>query len=99
MTPEELARTPAMPPPNGVTPNFVDPESRAPAAIALLSSFLAIMLIILSLKLFSRWYIIKKVGPDDWTALAAGVRILVRLFSMGSQVTGIRCLEPSSLRL
>jgi hypothetical protein len=73
MTPEELARMPTMPPPPGVIPNFVDPESRAPAAIATLSLFLALMIIVQSLKLYSAWHIVRKIGLNDWAALVAGV--------------------------
>ncbi|OCL14895.1 hypothetical protein AOQ84DRAFT_423185 [Glonium stellatum] len=73
MTPEMLAKTPSMMPPPGVEPNFVDPPSASGWATAVVTLFLALMLLILGMRLYCRFIIVKSVGIDDWAALAAGV--------------------------
>ncbi|KAF2687354.1 hypothetical protein K458DRAFT_429292 [Lentithecium fluviatile CBS 122367] len=81
MTPEQLANMPGMPPPSGVKSNFVNPETQAPQCIAIVSIFLGIMIITLAMRLYTRIYVVKRTGWDDWTALLAGVS--------GASVTGV----------
>lgn len=80
LTPEFLWNTPAGRPPPGVPynyadikANFVNPESIAPTARAVISIFLGLMIIVLALRLYSRFIVIRKTGFDDWVALVAGV--------------------------
>ncbi|KAI9792479.1 MAG: hypothetical protein M1833_001092 [Piccolia ochrophora] len=42
----DLENTPAMPPPEGITPNFINPPSQAPTIIALLAVFTSLMLLV-----------------------------------------------------
>lgn len=72
LTPEILAG-PAAPPPPGVKPNLVNPESRAPGATAAIVVVLALMLIILTMRLISKSRYSRSLGIDDWMALTAGV--------------------------
>jgi hypothetical protein len=80
LTPEFLANTPAGMPPSGVPynyadikANFVNPDSIAPIALAVISIFLAVMVVTVGLRLYSRLKVIKRTGLDDWMALGAGV--------------------------
>ncbi|MCJ1380211.1 hypothetical protein MMC17_003314 [Xylographa soralifera] len=74
MTPEQMATTPAGPLPPGVSqPNFVNPETRAPGATAAIVVFLAVMLIVLTMRMVSKSRISRNLGLDDWMALTAGI--------------------------
>lgn len=72
LTPEQLAAMPAAVSPTGVY-NFDHPYSIAPRAIATISVFLAIMILIVALRLYSRLIVVRKTGLDDWAALAGAV--------------------------
>ena len=56
---------PAAPPPPGVTPNFVDPETRAPAVIAVSAVCLGLMWPVLTTRLYSKAWILRTFGWDD----------------------------------
>lgn len=61
----DLARTPLIPPPPGVTPNFVNPESRADSFVigtAICTSFL---LPIVLMRLYLRLWINRSFAVDD----------------------------------
>jgi hypothetical protein len=73
LTPEQLAQLPAMPPPPGEVTNFDNPPSIAIRAIVPISIFLGLMIVVVAMRMYSRLWIIKRAGPDDWTALFAGV--------------------------
>lgn len=72
LTPEQLAAMPAGVSPTGVY-NFDHPYSIAPRAIATISVFLAIMILIVALRLYSRLIVARKTGLDDWAAVAGAV--------------------------
>ena len=74
LTPEELANTPAQAPPPGVTPNFVNPETSAPAWTAGLLVAVVLMLGILSARLYGKARVVKKLGWDDLAAFISGVK-------------------------
>jgi len=74
MTPDMLANTPSMMPPDGVIPNFINPPTHSHWATAVVGVFLGLMLVMLSARLLCRAIVVKNIGIDDWSALAAGVR-------------------------
>ncbi|KAH6657437.1 hypothetical protein BKA67DRAFT_643441 [Truncatella angustata] len=73
LTPEQLAAMPAAQPPEGVQSNFDHPDSTAPRAIAVISVFLGIMIMVVALRLYSRIWVVRKTGLDDWAALAGAI--------------------------
>ncbi len=56
---------PALPPPPGVTPNFVNPESRAGANIALHTTCLTLVTIFFAMRIYTRKFISRWIGWDD----------------------------------
>lgn len=76
MTPEQLASTPLMLPPPGVQTNFINPESLAPRGIAASAVILAIMVMILALRLYAKYFLLRKPGWDDVAAFMAGVNVV-----------------------
>lgn len=60
---------PALPPPSGVVPNFVDPETRAPVIIVFCALSLGLMWPILITRLYSKIWILHSFGWDDGTLL------------------------------
>lgn len=65
MSMAELSRTPALPPPDGVLSNFIDPPSRANSYIIVNSIALALMILCVSLRLYAKIWIIRSPGWDD----------------------------------
>lgn len=68
LTPEMYAllhNLPSVSPPLGVTPNFVDPPSKAGVLVALHSTFLPLMIIAVIIRMFVRTRITRQVGWDD----------------------------------
>ena len=63
--PAVLYRTPVAPPPPGVTSNFVNPASNGGTYIAIATTFLTIMAMFISLRVYSKICIAKKLTPDD----------------------------------
>lgn len=49
-------------------------ESRAYAVIAGISVLLSVTVLVIGLRIYTRFFMIKTVGWDDWAAIAAGVR-------------------------
>ena len=56
---------PLQPPPPGQVSNFFDPESRGPVLIAICYTFISLMWLILLSRLYSKAWVICKVGWDD----------------------------------
>ena len=56
---------PLQPPPPGQLPNFVNPESRGPAIVAVCSTFIFLMWLVLLSRLYSKAWVICKLGWDD----------------------------------
>ncbi|KAH0386879.1 hypothetical protein KCU92_g2262, partial [Aureobasidium melanogenum] len=64
-------QVPAAKPPNGITPNFVDPPSIGHRQTATNIVVLIIMIIVVLLRLYTRIFIVKSVGYDDWAMIAS----------------------------
>lgn len=62
---QQLQNAPALKPPPGVRPNFVNPPSYESTIVALEGVFLALMLIALSVRVYVRTRITKSIGWDD----------------------------------
>lgn len=62
-----LVDFPAALPPDGVTANFVDPESRASVLIGVGAFFVAIMVVFVLARLYTKAFIIRKGSWDDCT--------------------------------
>jgi hypothetical protein len=71
MSPTQLADTPAIPPPPGVTPNFIDPISRSPMGIGVSCMIIFLMIFFFVLRIYSRIFIQKHLTWDDWTCTLA----------------------------
>ena len=63
--PALLAKIPALQPPDGVTSNFVDPESRAGIFRAVAYTSLSIMMVFLLLRIYTRAVVNRTFGADD----------------------------------
>ena len=61
----KLSEVPALAPPHGVVPNFIDPESRAPGVIMALGIITAIMLIFVILRMYTKSFVTKAIGWED----------------------------------
>ena len=64
----DLANYPAISPPPGVTPNFIDPETRAPLVIVFSAISLGLMLPILVARLYTKAWVLHSSGWDDGTS-------------------------------
>ena len=60
-----LADEPSAPPPPGVSVNFNTPDTRAPMAIAVTSSFMGIMFIFITIRIYVKVRIDKRATWDD----------------------------------
>ena len=56
---------PAVPPPLGVTPNFINPESRTRLTVILCSAILVPMLALVALRIYSKVVIAHSFGLED----------------------------------
>lgn len=63
--PLSLADVPAAPPPPGVIPNYVNPYSEGSVLIIVGSIFVAIMLLFVSVRIYTKVKIVGKSSPDD----------------------------------
>ncbi|KAF2261907.1 hypothetical protein CC78DRAFT_607068 [Lojkania enalia] len=71
-----LASTPVMTPPKGVTPNFVNPESRAHIQIKVLSVVLTFTIMFFCNRFYVKVWLMKKVTWDDGTLLLSMIGAL-----------------------
>lgn len=60
-----LANYPAMLPPEGVTPNFVDPYTLGPIFVIVSSVLITIMMIFVVVRIYTRIFINRKLYWDD----------------------------------
>lgn len=60
-----LSKIPTLKPPPGVKSNFVDPPSLANAIIAVSVVFLALMLIALTVRIYTKWILLRSLWWDD----------------------------------
>lgn len=61
----DMENYPAVPPPPGVTPNFVDPETRAPVVIVFSAISLGLMWPVLATRTYTKVWILRSFGWDD----------------------------------
>ena len=61
----DISRIPAMPPPPGEIPDFVNPESRAYGTVIALATITAVMLVFVLLRIYSKLFVVKNFGLDD----------------------------------
>ncbi|KAI9643444.1 hypothetical protein NHQ30_008063 [Ciborinia camelliae] len=72
-----LGSTPSIPPPDGVSPNFVDPHSKGSTQIAVTSVILSIMLLFFINRVYVKVVLMKKVTWDDGTLVLGVVMTIV----------------------
>lgn len=60
-----LSEIPSLQPPPGVTPNFIDPPTIAPALIVVNGVFLALMLVAVSIRIYCKGILLRSLGWDD----------------------------------
>ena len=60
-----LSRTPALPPPDGLHSNFIDPPSRADLYIVVVSIAISLMLLCVCLRLYAKIWLIRSPDWDD----------------------------------
>jgi hypothetical protein len=58
-------------------PNYVDPESRLPLALAVVIPMTLLVISFVSCRFYSRTIIISTLGWDDWIMFAAAVSLLL----------------------
>jgi hypothetical protein len=66
---------PALPPPAGVQSNFIDPPSQATALICLNAIFLALMLIVVTVRMYVKGRVLHNLGWDDCEPFIPNIRI------------------------
>lgn len=76
LDPAILATLPAMMPPPGVTPNFVNPKSLAPAPAIVIYVTFPLMVLFLLLRVYARFRIGHSFGADDCKS-ASNLLVLV----------------------
>ncbi|KAL9049450.1 MAG: hypothetical protein Q9162_007217 [Coniocarpon cinnabarinum] len=78
LPPQLLNQLPGLTPPSGVTPNFVDPPSHGDVFIIYASIMLALVLILFSVRIYTKAYIIRKWTWDD---LSCSLGVLFTIFN------------------
>ncbi|KAA6410958.1 MAG: hypothetical protein FRX48_05269 [Lasallia pustulata] len=71
--PAAILEGPAMPPPPGVNPNFVDPHSQGPTLIIGGSIMITLMTLFVLARGYTKYHIIRKASWDDVTCVIAAV--------------------------
>ena len=61
----DLSQLPALQPPPGVTPNFIDPYTRGPMLLALSAVAIGIMYFFVGIRFYSKFYIKREWSWDD----------------------------------
>ena len=61
----DLSQIPALAPPHGSTPNFVDPERHGYVLIVVTAVFYSLMLLVVALRLYSKNWVNRTFGLDD----------------------------------
>ena len=61
----DISKLPALAPPHGIIPNFVDPESRAHAVLVGSGILTALTIIVVVLRFYTRIFVTKIVGWED----------------------------------
>ena len=61
----DLSKVPALAPPHGVCPNFIEPASRASGLRQYLAIVTAITLAFVMLRMYTKLFVTKAIGWDD----------------------------------
>ena len=61
----DLSQIPALEPPPGVTPNFINPYTRGPMLLALSAVAIGIMYLFVMARFYAKIYVHKKLTWDD----------------------------------
>ncbi|CAG8975817.1 hypothetical protein HYALB_00009397 [Hymenoscyphus albidus] len=67
---------PALPPPKGVTSNFINPESRAKEARAAIYLCLSLMVISVLLRIYARMGVSRSFGADGYFCIVAAMSVI-----------------------
>ena len=59
------SETPALEPPPGVESNFTDPEDRGSIILIVGSTLLALMILLYSVRMYTKFFVIGKLSWDD----------------------------------
>jgi hypothetical protein len=60
-------------------PNYVDPSTRLPLALAVVIPMTVLVIVAISCRFYSRTVLIYTLGWDDWTMFVAAVSLFYRL--------------------
>jgi len=77
-------------PPPGVIPNFVDPETRGPVLLIVGSIFMVIMLVLASMRFYTKIFIVRRLTWDDYTCGIAVVGTIMYFIASCYAVTAGR---------
>ncbi|KAK8022516.1 hypothetical protein PG993_013283 [Apiospora rasikravindrae] len=66
---EDLTQVPAAPPPPGVIPDFQNPDNYKQANVILHSVVLSASTIAVLIRIYTRNFITRSMGTDDWFAI------------------------------
>lgn len=61
----DLTKIPALNPPPGVAPDFVDPATRANLTLISCAAIVAVMILFVMLRMYTKIYVIQTTGWDD----------------------------------
>ncbi|KAL9029582.1 MAG: hypothetical protein Q9196_002191 [Gyalolechia fulgens] len=67
------ASLPALLPPAGVQSNFEDPKTRSTLTLIPCAAIVGVMIIVVFMRMYTKVYILKAVGWDDYTCMFAAV--------------------------
>ncbi|KAL8722484.1 MAG: hypothetical protein Q9225_001048 [Loekoesia sp. 1 TL-2023] len=73
------ASLPALPPPAGMQANFENPQSRAYLTVIPCAAIVGLMIIFVFIRMYTKVYILKAMGWDDYTCLFAAVGCIFNL--------------------
>ncbi|KAI4089242.1 MAG: hypothetical protein LQ348_005966 [Seirophora lacunosa] len=71
--------TPAIPPPSGIQSNFEDPPGRCYLTVIPCAAIVGVMIIFVFVRMYTKVYILKSIGWDDYTCMFAAVSSVVYL--------------------
>ncbi|PHH81833.1 hypothetical protein CDD82_7767 [Ophiocordyceps australis] len=71
-----LDQIPTQQPPPGITPNLKDPVSVAPAVRITMGVLLGLMLVNVAARFYTRAFIIRSIGPDDYFCIVAAASVI-----------------------
>ncbi|MCJ1254964.1 hypothetical protein MMC24_002780 [Lignoscripta atroalba] len=71
-----LSSLPLAPPPPGVTPNFVNPESRTDQIYVISAVWLAFMILMMMVRMYAKFFVLRSRTWDDYACLGAMAGII-----------------------